>query len=123
MENSRFGHSFENWEKAKSEAQEYLVENVAKLGNTITYGNLALAVKTIRLDAHSDAMSNFLDEISRKTFDAHGFMLSTLVVTRKNNLPGQGFWTLARVLNGEQKSWDHWYWAEKQKIFEHYKQK
>ncbi|HGH6166221.1 TPA: hypothetical protein ACJL1A_000278 [Neisseria meningitidis] len=121
-ERNYFGYPCDDWEAAKLEAKKYLIEKVAKLGNDITYGNLALAIKTIDIPAYGDAMSNFLDEMSRSTYDAHGFMLSALVVSQKTGEPGKGFWILAKELNGEQKSWGYWYRNEKKKIWEKYKQ-
>lgn len=114
-----FGYKSEDWEKAKVEAEEYLIES-AKKKCTISYGDLALKIKTIHIEAYGEAMSNFLDEISRKTFDAYGFMLSSLVITKSTGKPGQGFWTLAQVLNGEQKIWGYWYRKEIEKIFKYY---
>lgn len=121
-EKNYFGYPCDDWETAKLEAKKYLIEKVAKLGNDITYGNLALAIKTIDIPAYGDAMSNFLDEMSRSTYDAHGFMLSALVVSQETRKPGRGFWTLAEKLYKEQKDWDYWYHNEKKKILEKYKQ-
>ena len=121
-EKNYFGYPCDDWEAAKLEAKKYLIEKVAKLGNDITYGNLALAIKTIDIPAYGDAMSNFLDEMSRSTYDAHGFMLSALVVSQETRKPGKGFWTLAEKLYKEQKDWNYWYRNEKKKIWKKYKQ-
>lgn len=52
-EKNYFGYPCDDWEAAKLEAKKYLIEKVAKLGNDITYGNLALAIKTIDIPAYS----------------------------------------------------------------------
>lgn len=88
-----FGYDLSDWEKAKLEAEQYLIKQAAILGQReyIFYSTLASVIKTIQIDAHSVAMSHLLAQISEKTYLSHGFMLSALVVSKEHKIPGEGF--------------------------------
>lgn len=93
-----FGYDLSDWEKAKLEAEQYLIKQAAILGQReyIFYSTLASVIKTIQIDAHSVAMSHLLAQISEKTYLSHGFMLSALVVSKEHKIPGEGFFELAK---------------------------
>ena len=114
-----FGYDLSDWEKAKLEAEQYLIKQAAILGQReyIFYNTLASVIKTIQIDAHSVAMSHLLAQISEKTYLAHGFMLSALVVSKEHKIPGEGFFELAKKLyKDNQVSEDGWYFREVNKI-------
>jgi hypothetical protein len=60
---TRYGFQEQQWEVGKSEMFE-LVQGVAKLKDTITYGDLAQELTTIKLQPHDYAMHVMLGEIS-----------------------------------------------------------
>lgn len=120
MDNEIHGYSVEDWEKAKLEAERFLIQEVAKLNSHVFYSDLAAAIKTIHLDAHGTAMSHFLAQISEKTFYEHGFMLSALVVSKAQKIPGMGFFELAKQLYEDDVVYTaQWHYKEKKKIFKY----
>ena len=73
---------------------------VARAGEYITYSDIApLADLDMTLDADRHEIGRLLGEIS--TFEhQHGRpLLSAIVIHRDNNIPGHGFFVLARELN------------------------
>ena len=121
-----FGYDLNDWENAKLEAEQYLIKQAALLGSGeyIFYSTLASAIKTIQIDAHSSAMSHLLGQISEKTYFAHGFMLSALVVSKDHKKPGEGFFELAKELYKDNKVYEaKWYFSEINKIKKYAKEK
>ena len=121
-----FGYDLSDWEKAKLEAEQYLIKQAAILGQReyIFYSTLASIIKTIKIDAHSVAMSHLLAQISEKTYLSHGFMLSALVVSKEYKIPGEGFFELAKKLYKDDKVYEgRWYFSEVNKIKKYAKEK
>jgi len=94
----KYGFSDEAWEKAKKEACTVLAE-VARRKDTITYSDLVAQIRAIRLEAHDYAVREFLGEISTEEHDRGRGMLSAVVVYKTGDqMPGPGFFELAREL-------------------------
>ena len=98
MASRRGGYSAAEWDAAKQEARAVLV-SVAAAGSFITYGDLVQRLHVIPFEPRSPLLNNMLGEISQEE-DARGYgMLSVVVVHRAGDqMPGDGFFTLARRL-------------------------
>ena len=97
------------WEEAREEARQILIRR-AREGQTIFYSELTGEMKTISLDPHEPALGQLLGEISREEHAAGRGMLSVLVVHKNGDqMPGPGFFELARELGehvpNEEKFW------------------
>lgn len=93
-----FGFPRSQWDSAKAEAREELVE-IAKRSGIISYGDLAAKVKAINFQANDDAFHKMLGQISLVEDEAGRGMLSVLVVHKTGDKqPGPGFFELAQQL-------------------------
>ncbi len=94
---TRYGFQEQQWEVGKSEMFE-IVKGVAKLKGTITYGDLAQKLTTIKLQPHDYAMHVMLGEISGEEDKNGRGMLSAVVVNKETGKPGKGFFQYASEL-------------------------
>jgi len=86
------------WSRAKEQGREVLVD-VARREETIPYSDLVARISAITLDPHSYAMRAFLGEISTAEHTQGRGMLSVVVVYKRGDqMPGPGFFELARSL-------------------------
>ena len=106
--NTKYGYSPSDWEKAKREMRNILID-IAKKQGTIFYSELVRKVLIISIEANSYALADMLGQISTAEDAAGRGMLSAVVVRKENNRPGKGFFELARVLgrdiSDEEKFW------------------
>ena len=86
------------WNEAKAEIRNYLVAAARSSKPQIAYSELADKVVSMRLSAHSQELAALLGEISTEEDHAGRGMLSVLVVHKHNQIPGEGFFELARRL-------------------------
>lgn len=94
----KYGFDDDAWERAKDEARQILGD-VARRQETISYSDLAARITAITLDQHSYAMREFLNEISTSEQTGGRGMLSAVVVYKHGDqMPGPGFFELARSL-------------------------
>jgi len=93
----KYGCSLSDWENAKSEMRNILIE-IAKKQDIIPYSELVKRVQIISLEASSYALADMLGEISTTEDAAGRGMLSAVVVHKDDNLPGKGFFELGRIL-------------------------
>jgi len=94
----KFGFSDDAWEAAKQQARDILID-FARREDTIAYSDLATRIHAITLDPHSYAMRAFLGEISTAEHHQGRGMLSAVVVYKYGEqMPGPGFFDLARSL-------------------------
>ena len=100
MPNNNFGYDDATWEAAKKEMRDILVK-LAKTGNgkPITYKDLANQVNAIHFHYRSAPLDVMLCEISSEEDASKRKMLSALVINEEDNLPGPGFFVLARQLH------------------------
>jgi hypothetical protein len=92
---------------AKSQMKEIL-DTLAENGKTIPYSILA---KQIGFNHRSGAFYRILNEISSEEDKKKRGMLSAVVVLKKSNIPGEGFFDLARErgrnTRDHQSCWDY----------------
>jgi len=75
------------------------LQDVARAQGTTTYGAIApLAQIDLGNPADRNHLADLLGEISRHEHEQGRPMLSAVVIAGDNNMPGQGFFTLAREL-------------------------
>jgi len=93
---NKYGFDESDWETAKREAREKLVE-VARLRGRIPYSELVTHIHSISIAEHDPRLAHFLGEISEAE-DTAGRGMLTAVVTHKSGdmQPGPGFFELAR---------------------------
>lgn len=122
---NKYGFKDENWEAAKAEAKEVLIE-VARRKGRIAYSELVRNIKSIDLEAHDPRLFHLLGEISSEEDKAGRGMLTAIVVHKSGDMqPGPGFFELAKFLGKDTSDilacWVkefnrvHDYWANKAK--------
>ena len=95
---TKYGYSFDAWDKAKEEMKQLLIER-AKMRGMIPYSELVAKVLTIDLEPKSYALAAMLGEVSAEEDNAGHGMLSVIVVHKSGDMqPGPGFFDLAEEL-------------------------
>jgi hypothetical protein len=95
---SNYGFKYGNWEAAKIEARNILVDT-ARRGDRIAFSELVQSIKSIAFEADDHRLVNLLDEISIAEEKAGRGMLSAVVVSGRGAVqPGPGFSELAKSL-------------------------
>jgi len=95
---SKYGYSLNDWEAAKNEMKEILVER-AKVRGMIPYSELATQIKSIHITVEAYAFAAMLGEVSTEEDKSGRGMLSVIVVHKSGDMqPGPGFFELAKTL-------------------------
>jgi len=95
---TKYGYSLADWNKAKEEMRQILIER-AKVRGMIPYSGLAAQVRTIHMSPESYALAAMLGAISSEEDAAGRGMLSVIVVHKSGDMqPGPGFFELAKEL-------------------------
>lgn len=95
---TKYGYEQHEWDQAKTEMREALVER-AKVRGMIPYSELVEQITTIELEPNSYALAAMLGEVSTEEAAADRGMLSVLVVHKIGDMhPGPGFFELAKEL-------------------------
>lgn len=95
---NRYGFSHIDWNSAKQEMREILIER-ARARGTISYSELVAGVKSITLEPHSHSLDAILGEISSEEDNNGRGMLTVIVVHKSGDMqPGPGFFELAKEL-------------------------
>lgn len=105
MVGSLYGRTDDEWADLREAAERFLV-SVARSQDMTDYTSLNRVIteetghRPFNYGQESDraAIGRLLGEISRKTNDQHGVMLSALVTHRGSNDEGAGFYKLAAEL-------------------------
>ena len=85
-----------------SDSVRDVVEDVARGGETIYYGELMEAVGLKRSNqGHRSKFAKSLKEICADTFGQHGFMLCCLVVLKSSGIPNDPFFKYAEELGAK----------------------
>jgi hypothetical protein len=114
---STFGHAAVNWETAKEEAREILA-HTAEAESTITYGDLARRIRSVRFDPHGDDFRHFLGQLSWEADLAGRGMITVLVVhAGGDNRPGKGFFALAKHLRRDVSDPDRCWVEELERVY------
>src|SRR5208282_5724906 len=98
---STYGFPPSDWEKAKREAHAAMVAAVQGAAGTISYGDLATTISTIRFEPDAHIFHELLGQISKAENAEGRGMLSVVVVHKggdKRGQPGDGFFKLAQEL-------------------------
>ena len=95
---STMSFSQSQWDAAKREARELLIER-AKVRGMIPYSDLAGQIHSMNFEAHDQRLFHLLGEISSEESAAGRGMLSVIVVHKAGDMqPGPGFFELASRL-------------------------
>ena len=86
---------------------------VARSGQVVNYSDVA-PLAGLNMDSPQDRnqIADILDAISRAEHDAGKPLLSAVVIRRDKNMPGTGFFTLAKRLGLHRRGDDLQYWLE-----------
>ena len=86
---------------------------VARSGQVVNYSDVA-PLAGLNMDSPQDRnqIADILDDISRAEHDAGKPLLSAVVIRRDKNMPGTGFFTLAKRLGLHRGGDDLQYWLE-----------
>jgi hypothetical protein len=107
----------ENWAEAKVEIKNILIKK-AQNQSKIYYSDLAKKIRSIKLRPEAHVFHSMLDEISREEFNEGKGMLSVLVVQKnEKQMPGKGFFKLARKLYNNITDKDEFYAKELRKVY------
>ncbi len=121
---SKFGFQEKEWESAKEEAKEILIER-AKVGGTskgtIPYSELASNIQSIQLEAHDVRLFNLLGEISVEEDEAGRGLLTVIVVHKEGDKrPGPGFFELAEELGRDTSDIEGCWIKELNKVYKYW---
>lgn len=113
----KYGFPDNDWERAKDQARDILID-FARREDTIPYSDLVARIGAIALDPHSYAMRAFLGEISTAEHNEGRGMLSVFVVYKYGEqMPGPGFFELARTLGYQFRDETEFWIGELQKVY------
>jgi hypothetical protein len=94
----RHGIPPEQWELAKGEAKNLMIE-AARKRRMITYSELVRGILSIKIEAHDPRLFHMLGEISSEENAEGRGMLTALVVHKHGDMePGKVFYELAASL-------------------------
>lgn len=119
MKRENFDHGFaeEAWRRAKAEAREALIA-VAARRRVIAYSDLVTKIRSLNLEPHSDHLAHMLGEISTAEHEAGRGMLTVVVVHKHGDqMPGPGFFQLARSLGHVTKDQEAFWIGEMEKVY------
>ncbi|PJF21198.1 MAG: hypothetical protein CUN56_12310 [Phototrophicales bacterium] len=78
------------WDALRDEMRDFLI-NLARLGKTISYSELAAQLQTAYIHHRAPMFSELLRQISYEDKAANRPMLATLVVNKQRGIPGDGY--------------------------------
>ena len=117
---SKYGYSPNEWETAKKEMKEILIER-AKVRGMIPYSELAAQIKSIHIAPESYAFAAMLGEVSTEEDKSGRGMLSVIVVHKSGDMqPGPGFFELAKTLGRDTSDILACWVAELKKVHAHW---
>ena len=94
---SNIGLKNKDRQKLKDEIKEIMV-NQARTKTTIYYGELCRKIKSFTLSPDDPLLHTILGEISAESVKAGNGMLSVFAVRKDTDMPGRGFFSLAKDL-------------------------
>ncbi len=113
------------WKTLKEEMRDILI-GVARTCGTITYSELAAAIRTAHMHQRAPLFHKLIRDMDRDERRAGRPSLAALVVRKDSGIPGQGFYSGVNVADGD--SFDpevYWraefdkvcdYWGEQQRL-------
>ena len=105
MKRENFDHGFaeEAWEAARAEARQAMIALAARR-RVIAYSDLVVEIRSLDLEPQGDRLAHLLGEISTAEHEAGRGMLTVVVVHKQGDqMPGPGFFQLARSLGHDTK--------------------
>ena len=95
---STFGFTASEWQAAKQEIRDLLVQR-CKVRGMIAYSELVAHLTTVSVEPHDPRLFHLLGEVSRDEDAAGRGMLTSIVVHKTGDMePGPGFFELAQQL-------------------------
>ena len=119
MKRENFDHGYPQaaWEAAKTEARQAMIA-VAARRRVIAYSELVARIHSLDLEPQGDRLAHMLGEISTAEHEAGRGMLTVVVVHKQGDqMPGPGFFQLARSLGHDTKDREAFWVAELEKVY------
>ena len=119
MKRENFDHGCpeETWEAARAEARDAMVA-VAARRRLIAYSDLVAEIRSLDLQPQSDHLAHMLGEISMAEHEAGRGLLTVVVVHKHGDqMPGPGFFELARSLGHNTKDREAFWIGELEKVY------
>jgi hypothetical protein len=113
MMETKYGIPLKEWEELKSFARDFLI-NEAKSENVVFYYDFKSKLEEQGYGIVHWALGHILGEISKEEDEKGHGMLSALVIGKDSNMPGKGFFVLAKGL-GKSFIDDMTFWQEELK--------
>lgn len=118
MKRESYDHGFPeaDWEAAKAEARHVMVAAASQAG-FVTYSDLVAQITALALAPRSTELAHMLGEISTAEHEAGRGMLTVVVVHKHGDqMPGPGFFRLARSLGYEAKDRNAFWLEELERV-------
>lgn len=75
----------------------------------VFYGTIYDEVKIDKNDvSQRNEVNRILGELSEESYGKFGYMISSIVVTKETNMPGEGYYGLYEELSGKDSGFDAW---------------
>ena len=119
MKRTNFDHGYPQapWEAAKTEARQAMIA-VAARRRVIAYSELVARIHSLDLEPQGERLAHLLGEISTAEHEAGRGMLTVLVVHKQGDqMPGPGFFQLARSLGHDTKDREGFWIGELEKVY------
>ena len=119
MKRESFDHGFPEavWEAGWAEAREAMIA-VAARRNLIAYSDLVAEIRSLDLDPQGMHLAHMLGEISTAEHEAGRGMLTVVVVHKHGDqMPGPGFFRLARSLGQDTRDREVFWIGELEKVY------
>jgi hypothetical protein len=113
-----FGYTDTQWTAAKSEVREILISQARGGREPMSYTQLTANVHSIHFNPDDHALHYLLGQVSEEEDGAGRGMLSVMVVHRTGDqMPGHGFFKLARKLGRDTSDPDRCWADELNKVY------
>ena len=119
MKRENFDHGFaeEAWEAARAEARQAMIA-VAARRRVIAYSDLVVEIRSLDVEPQGDPLAHLLGEISTAEHEAGRGMLTVVAVHKQGDqMPGPGFFQLARSLGHDTKDREAFWIGELDKVY------
>ena len=119
MKRESFDHGFPEavWEAGRAEAREAMIA-VAARRNLIAYSDLVAEIRSLDLDPQGMHLAHMLGEISTAEHEAGRGMLTVVVVHKHGDqMPGPGFFRLARSLGQDTRDREAFWIGELERVY------
>ena len=115
-ERLKYGFALTDWNAAKEEARAILIERAGRK-NTIPYSELVQHISSCSFEPHGYQLPHLLAEISVSEDELGRGLLSAVVVLKERNIPGDGFFRMAKERGRDTADKDACWSIELEKVF------